>query len=262
MLLAGLALMTHARAQLWGNTQEQGQLWASLNPGSPRAQANAALLSMSAGHPREAAMRLQTLIRNQPDQVQLALNLIGAHCMMGALAPQDLSQARYAMAHTRDPGSLLTHWFEPAIEEAQSGQCGGLTLPALQSLLEAGLENPMLAKVDGRRQDLLYLQGRIALARHQPAQTLADFNEALDQNVRPGMALEQAAQLGANGYPREGLAHLDHYDRVQDRQARPALGMPWLHAWVLRHQHYWPKEITRLRDTLRADAAAQPATTP
>ena len=257
VLLLGLALMTHARAQLWGNTHDQGELWAAINPDSPRAQANAAMLEMAAGHPLPAITRLQTLLRAEPDQVQLAFNLIGSHCMLGAVGPHDLAQARHAIAHTRDPGSLLTHWFDGSIPMAVSGSCRGLDLQALDSLLDAGLANGRLTDVGGRRQDLLYLKGRIALARHDPAATLRYFNAALDQDVRPGAALEQAALLGAAGYPREGLAALDHYASVRQHQAKPGLGMPWLHAWVLQRQHYWPNEIARLRQTLRADAIKQ-----
>jgi len=259
LLLAGLALMTHARAQLWGNTHEQGELWATLNPDSPRAQANAALLEMAAGQPRPAIARLETLLRTNPDEVQLAFNLIGAHCMVGALGPHDLAQARYAISNTRDPGGLLVHWFEGSIPTAVVGRCRGLDLNALDSLLDAGLANGKLIDVYGRRQDLLYLKGRIALARHDPTTTLHDFNVALDQDVRPGAALEQAALLGSAGYPREGLAHLAHYELVQHRQVSPGFGMPWLHAWVLQHQNYWPTEIARLRDTLRHDAKTKVA---
>jgi hypothetical protein len=253
-LLTGLALMTHARASLWGNTHDQGLLWARLNPGSPRAQANAALLEMAAGTPQLAIARLTAALPTDPDQVQLSFNLIGARCMLGNVPASNFELARRAIAHTRDPGTLLVHWFDSSIEAANEGRCHGLDLAALDSLLDAGLANPKLAEVDGRHQDLLYLKGHVALARHDPAAALIDFNAALDLDVRPGAALNQAALLGAAGYPNEGLAHLDHYRTLQVPQVLPTSGMPWLHAWVLQRQVYWPKEIRRLRDTLREDA--------
>jgi len=259
VLLLGLALMTHARAQLWGSTRQQSELWAALNPDSPRAQANAALLEMAAGQPRPAIARLKTLLSTQPDQVQLAFNLIGAHCMLGVLGPNDLAQARHAIGHARDPGGLLVHWFEGSISTAVAGRCRGLDLDALDSLLDAGLANGKLTDVYGRRQDLLYLKGRIALARHDPTTTLHDFNAALDQDVRPAAALEQAALLGSAGYPREGLAHLEYYETVRNQEMKPGFGMPWLHAWVLQQQDYWPREIARLRDTLQHDAKTKVA---
>jgi len=259
LLLSGLALMTHARAQLWGNTHEQGELWATLNPDSPRAQANAALLEMAAGQPRPAIARLETLLRTNPNEVQLAFNLIGAHCMLGSLGPNDLAQARHAIAHARDPGGLVVHWFEGSIPTAVSGRCRGLDLNALDTLLEAGLANGKLIDVYGRHQDLLYLKGRIALARHDPTTTLHDFNAALNQDVRPAAALEQAALLGSAGYAREGLAHLEYYETVRNQEMKPGFGMPWLHAWVLRQQDYWPREIAHLRDTLQHDAKTKVA---
>ena len=187
---------------------------------------------------------------------------IGAHCMLGAIGPNDLAQARYAISHARDPRGLIVHWFEGSIPIAVSGSCRGLDLHALDSLLDAGLANRTLMEVGGRHQDLLYLKGRIALARHKPETALSDFNAALNQDVRPGAALEQAALLGSAGYPREGLAHLEHYESVRQQQAKPGFGMPWLHAWVLQYQHYWPNEIARLRQTLRADAAKQASDAP
>lgn len=256
VILSGLALMTHARAVLWGNTHDQALLWAKLNPSSPRAQANAALLEMAAGRPQQAAARLDVSVRSEPDQVQLAFNLIGAHCMLGGLDPADLGRARNAISSTRDPGSLLVHWFESSIATAAAGSCRGLDLNALENLIDAGLNNDRLMEVNGRHQDLLYLKGRIALTRHDPATALHDFNAALDQDVRPGAALNQAAQLGAAGYPQEGLIHLEHYESVQNRQENPAFGMRWLHAMVLKRQDYWAKEINRLRNTLQQDAKA------
>lgn len=256
-LLTGLALMTHARASLWGNTHEQGLLWARLNPDSPRAQANAALLEMAAETPQKAAARLTAALPNNPDQVQLSFNLIGAHCRLGSVPAVDFKLARHAIAHTRDPGTLLVHWFDSSIAAATEDRCHGLDLAALDSLLDAGLKNPKLMEVDGRHQDLLYLKGHIALARHDPAAALSEFNAALDLNVRPGAALNQAAMLGAAGYPTEGLAHLDHYQTLRAPRVAPTNGMPWLHAWVLQRQNYWPQEIRHLRDTLREDAQSK-----
>ena len=255
VLLPGLALMTHARAALWGNTHDQALLWARLNPESPRAQANAALLEMAAGQPQQAIARLKSALPTDPDQVQLAFNLVGAHCMLGNIPPDDLAQARQAISRTRDPGTLLVHWFDSSIQAATQGRCHGLDLDALDGLLDAGLANSRLIEVNGRHQDLLYLKGHIALARHDPTAALRDFDAALDQDIRPGAALNQAALLGSAGYPREGLAHLEHYRSVQSRQDHPALssGMPWLHAWILQQQDYWPKEIERLHDTLQQD---------
>lgn len=258
-LVLSLALMTRAGAQLWGNTRDQGELWASMNPDSPRAQTNAALLEMADGRPVIAIGRINRLLIAKPAQAQLALNLISAHCQMGKIAPGVLSKARYAIANTRDPGTLLTHWFDASLSLVATGRCQGLDLKALDDLIDAGLTNKKLMAIGGRRQDLLHEKGRIALAQHDPSLALNYFDAALFQDVRPGAALEQAAELGAAGYPREGLMHLDKYARVKQLAVAPNPGMPWLHALVIAHQRYWPNEIAELRDTLQRDIESKAA---
>ncbi|RCS29029.1 tetratricopeptide repeat protein [Rhodanobacter denitrificans] len=251
----GLAWMTHARAELWGNVHSQALLWARINPDSARAQTNAAQIEMQAGQSQAAIRRLEKLIAHQPDQVQLTFNLIGAHCMTGGITAADLAAAQVAMQGTPNTGTLFANWFERMLPVAISGECPGLTAQGLQELIDTGLKNPKLSAA-GPQQDLTYLRGRIALARKQPDAALADFTRALDLQVRPGMALQAAATLGAAGYPSHGLRLLDRYERVSGEAMKPGFGMPWLHAWVLERQHYWPHELDHLRRQLTLDAMA------
>jgi hypothetical protein len=247
--------MTHVRAEVWGNVRQQALIWAQINPRSPRAQTNAAQIEIQSGHPRQAIVRLQNLLDAQPDQVQLAFNLVGARCAIGGIAPADLVAARTAMRTTRNVGALLAHWFDRTLPVAISGSCSGLTPTGLRSLIDAGLQNPELSAA-GPRQDLTYLRGRIALAQHQPVAALNDFKQALDLQVRPGLALEGAATLGRVGYANQGLQLLDHYETVRNSAMSPGFGMPMIHAWVLARQDYWPHELTTLRQQLSLDATA------
>ncbi|HET8554889.1 MAG TPA: tetratricopeptide repeat protein [Rhodanobacteraceae bacterium] len=258
LILAGLAVMTHARANVWGNTREQALLWAKLNPDSPRAQTNAAQAELHAGHPRLAARHLRDLLRQRPQQVQLAFNLFAAECGMGHVSPSTIEAAKTALATTRNPGALLAHWFGRAIAQTAHPPCPQMTLDTLEQLLTATRSNPKMMAIRGRRQDIAYMQGRMALKRGQPDQALADFKYALDQDVRTSAALEQAAQLGMHGYPRRGLAMLHYYEtQAQKHLATPGFGMPRVHAWVLKRERYWPHELERLRQTLRQDLAAK-----
>jgi tetratricopeptide (TPR) repeat protein len=260
VLVLGLALMTHARADLWGNSHDQALLWAKLNPASPRAQANAAQAEMHAGHPERAIARLRPALTKSPDQVQLALNLFAAECQAGHVDDATLVASATALRGTRDPGSLLVHWFERAIGQSKNPPCPQLTLRTIATLVVAAQHNPHLMKNAGRRQDIYYLQGRLALAESNSNEAMADFNRALDQQVRVTAALQQAALLGSTGFPRHGLAHLDHYAAERDKEAKPRFGMPRIHAWILHRQHYWAKELTRLRATLQDDAQQQATT--
>ena len=247
--------MTYARATVWGNVQTQGLIWAKINPDSPRAQANAAEIEIANGQPQIAAKRIENLLAAQPDQSQLAFNLIDARCMMGGVDTTTLEIAEKAMRHTPGTGTLFARWFEGALQMAETGRCRGLTPSTLLMLINAGLKNPRLS-APGPQQDLTYLRGRMAVAEHQPDAALADFIQALNLRIRPDFALQAAATLGAAGYPSQGLTLLDHYQDVQTRAVPPGAGMPTLHAWVLERQHYWPNELTRLRKQLSLDAQA------
>lgn len=255
-----LASMTHARAEVWGNVRTQGLIWAKINPNSPRAQANAAEIEMQNGHPRLAARHLRTLLVAQPNQAQLAFNLIDASCMTGSVDATVLATTRNAMSRTSAVGTLFVRWFDSVLPMATEGSCRGLDLPALSSLVEAGLQNPKLAGI-GPQQDLTYLRGRIALAEHRPNAAFVAFRHALNVNPHPAFALQTAATLGAAGYPTLGLQMLDHYSQVQNPVVPAGFGMPMLHAWVLEHQHYWTNEFDRLRTTMRSQAshAARPS---
>jgi tetratricopeptide (TPR) repeat protein len=260
VLPLGLAAMTFARAQLWGNVHTQALVWAQINPQSGRAQANAAQIEIAAGQPLAAIQRLQPLLAAQPDQVQLAFNLIGARCLLGGVSPTDIAAARQSMQTTNNPGVLFASWFDRTLPAVAAGECRGLTLADLHELVATGLHNPKLSTA-GPQQDLTYLRGRIALAQHQPDAALADFTKALDLQVRPGMALQAAATLGAAGYPAQGLRLLDHYRQVEKNVMPPGFGMPMLHAWVLARQNYWPHELAHLRRQLSLDVASNNANT-
>ncbi|MGN2244821.1 tetratricopeptide repeat protein [Frateuria sp. GZRR33] len=251
--LGVLLAMTWARASLWGNAHDQALLWARLNPTSARAQAFAAQAEMSAGHPRLAIRRLEPALRLAPDQVQLALNLLAARCAEGNLDTPALASAEHALATTRDMGTLLTSWFGRAINQAGSGGCPALDLPEIKRLLLAARQNPRLVSNHGRQQDIYYLLGRIAIKQGQPAQALSLFNAGLREQPRESLALSQAAELGAAGFPAQGLAHLDYFRSLPRPTKASGWNMGRLHAYVLARQNYWPRELARLRDTLLQD---------
>jgi len=261
LILLGLALMTYARASLWGNSHDQALLWARLNPESPRAQANAAQVEMTAGQPERAAQRLLPALAKAPDQVQLAINLFSAQCMLGDVDETTLAASRHALRTTRDPGALLVSWFDQAMGQVAQPPCPQLSYATLDGLLQAALANPHLASNPGRQQDIHYLLGHLALLQGDADTALAEFNQALDNQVRIAAALKQAAMLGASGYPQQGLAHLDHLAAEPAQSYQPGFGMPRIHAWVLERQQYWPKELAHLRATLRDDATQQARTT-
>lgn len=257
-LILGLGWMCRQRASLWGNTAEQSLLWAQLNPGSPRAQAMAAGTEIGLGQPESARHRMLTALQRHPDELQLAFNLADAECAEGALRSDGSSAVRKAITITTNPGVLMAHWLDEDIDRATSNTCKGLDLAMVDDWLKAAAANSAVTQPAGRRQDWLYLKGRLALARGQGDEALHWFDQALDAQVRPGAALRQAALLGEHGFPAQGLRHLDHYSAVAHREQPAPFGMPRIHAWVLEEQGYWTRDLAHLRATLRDQLPPSP----
>jgi len=252
VIVVALGLMTHARAELWGNATEQALLWAKLNPDSPRAQSYAAQIMMAHGQPHWAQVRLRPLLKQYPDQIQIAFNLVGADCALDGVPDADLEATRQALLRTRRLGELSFQWLGKAISKAQHASCRGLNFPAVKSLIDAAWNNPGTRTTQGWQQDILNLRGRYALAQHQPLAAYRYFAQALSIEPRPGSALEQAATLGSAG--QQGLA-LCELGLLQQHPLKPPQGfsMARVHAWVLRRQAYWPHEIEHLRKALQHD---------
>ncbi|NGY06971.1 tetratricopeptide repeat protein [Solimonas terrae] len=252
-ILAGLTLMTHARSSLWGNVRDQAILWAQMNPASPRAQANAAQIEMSAGMPDRAQARLLRALAAHPDETQLALNLIAARCMLGGADSGSLHSAENALRTAREGGTLLVGWFERMIINAAEDSCPGLDLHEADRLISAAFANPFTANQPGRLQDLHYLRGSLAIKRKDGDAALAEFDRALALQVRSGAAMRYAALLGSAGYPKLGLEHLDYYATIKERAYQPGWGMPRLHELVLQKQQYTDNELSHLRTVLEQD---------
>jgi len=253
IVILSLVFMTHANAVIWGDTAHQASLWAALNPASPRAQVIAAQEELQSGAADKAVVRLESMLIQRPTEVQVAFNLVAAHCALGNLSSEHLAAAQRAISTTADPGTLLVNWFDRTIDAVKMGSCHGLDLDDLATLAEAGLGNSRLPA--GRRQDIEHVLGAIALSMNQPDSALLHFNRALAYDPREPAALRQAAELGSAGYPARGLSHLKAFDSLPATVLNIGPGMPVIHAWILKQQQYWPRERQRLEVTLRADAA-------
>lgn len=255
-ILLVLASLTFQRATLWGDGFRQAQVWAAINPDSARAQTNAALYDMQHGRPRLAAARLRLSLPRHPDDIQAPINLIGAECKLGAVPPQTLRRAEFALAHTRVGGQATFNWFNEALDMATHHTCSGLDFMALQATLDAARRNPRWRNLPGRQQDLSHLQGQLNLAEGKPDAALDAFNRALAASANPGSALQQAAYLGSHGYPELGLQHLDYFASLP-RGPKAGIGMPRVHARLLREQGWWKTETAYLHKTLAQDARAK-----
>lgn len=257
IILCGLGVMTNLRAQVWGNVTEQALLWAQLNPDSPRAQSNAAQIMTQRGRPEWAQARLRPLLKENPQEIQIAFNLLGADCKLQGVSDEDIEATRRALTQTRRLGALAMNWFGDTIELAQTDACPKLTLDVVESLIDATWNNPVVRDTPGWQQDILNLKGKLALARHQPAAAYQNFAAALMIHPRPGSALEQAATLGRAGQQKLGICELELWERQPPQASESRMSMARLHEWVLQKQNYWQNEVAHLKRALSEDMPAE-----
>lgn len=259
-IVVGLALMTHARASLWGKTEQQAALWAHINPDSPRAIANAALNELGHGRPGAAEVRLSAALERFPSEVQIALNLVTARCMLGNLDATTVDKAATSLRTTQRIGPLFTRWFERSMPIAAPNKCPGLSLSKMGGLIDAAQDNPKAAQHLGYIQDLHYLRGIVALYRGDGESALTAFNHSLGIRTHASVAMRHAAMLGSAGFASEGLKHLNHHESLQEENNnQPGWGMPLIHARLLQRQGYWHDEESRLRAALQKDVLLESA---
>lgn len=242
-----LGAMTWARASIWGDPQAQAYSWAELSPGSPRAQAYAAQMELDSNNPAAAIIRLEALLEKKPDEIQLALNLLGAKCQHGRIQHSDIDSAEYALRTTTVMQRIGYEWFEEAIPVALSGGCEGLNGDVVDRLIDAARSNPRVQKVPGRMQDLESVSALLAIGQGDPEGALEHFNRAFDFQPRPGVALAQAAKLAKVGYYSQALAHLEYSKESQvSVRLSEARDMAGFHRWLLQRQGYWETEAAIL----------------
>jgi len=258
--VALLATETFFAARLWGDPTSQALVWVQKNPGSARAQAFAANAERSMGQFAEAETRLRKALGTQPKEVQLAINLLGARCAQGFVDDDDLSTAETALRYGRNPGPLTFNWVNEAMTLVQNGACRGLDTSALKRLVAAAKENVQTRDSSRYQQSLLALEGQIALLDNDTALAQRKFDEALERDPNPEVALAQAAILGSHGQPRAGIEQLDRYRELAPQDvAKPIRSMQDIHTWLLIHDGYWAKEFAHLKATLQEDELKQPA---
>ena len=256
-LIALCALTTYQRAEIWANQPRLIGLWISQNPGSSRALATAAMRLVDSKQPQLAIALLTPRWRQRPEDVQLAVNVVDAACARKGLEPEQKRAMAFTLRTTHQDRELAFRWLARIIVSSEAGDCAGLRFDDAQSWVLAASNNPYLSQRGDGPQRIAQLRASIALEKKDPKQAMDFFGQALRAGVKPEVALKHAAQLASHAYYREALAHLDYYETIDARLARPNVGMPWLHAKVLEWQGYWPQEMAWMRSRLRAEIDAQ-----
>lgn len=257
IVMATAAILAHQNALLWGDPIRQAVYWASIQPGSPRAQSYAAQVEATSGRLEAATSRIEAAARRFPREPQVAFTLVDMHCNVGAIQPGDASIVGKALEHApRDPGAILSQWMSHAIDNAAARSCTGLDIDLVRLWISNASANPRINVLAGRRQDIAHLSGMVELAAGDPAQATTYFREALLDDPRPEVALNEAALLGEAGEPSLGLQHLEYF-KTLPKPPPPSIssGMAWIRNQLDDGQGFWTNEMSNLRTKLSQHAA-------
>ena len=253
-----LTLETRMAAELWGEPGAQAQVWALQNPDSPRAQIFAASKERASGHLIQAENRLRRAIATHPDEIQLAVNLLGTTCQRGFITESDVIMAEQALRTGSIRGLSAFDWIETGIDLVRKHSCEGMQMDTLQRLVEAARQNPGARDLPRFTLSMDNLEGQIAIAQGNGAIAEQKFLSVLKADPRPDVALRQAALLGSNNLPQAGLRQLDYYELLATTNVPEAItNMGSLHRYVMRKTGYWKNEITHMRSVLMEDAAKE-----
>lgn len=257
VLLAVLAALTSFRAAVWGDPHGQARLM-MMDPklDSPRATIIAAHDAIAGGRSPEAAHWLRAALRRHADDLPLALTLIDADCNAGDIPPEDFEQASRALARDASHLQASAVWLPGAINIVRESSCSGLDWPRLEVLLESAQSNPGFAHQPDYQRAYWHIRGQYELARGNGPAALADFDRALLQQRDYDLLLAQMSDLGINGYPSLGLAHVDYFHTLTADVVVPP-GMPWLHRWLLVRTHYWDAGLQQITAQLHQDLAVR-----
>lgn len=258
IIICGLGWMTHSRATVWGDTTQQAVLWAKLNPESPRAQSYVTQILIARGQVTDLPDRLRPLLKQKPNEIQIAFNLIGASCRQGGITAEDIEATRQAILSTPRFGELSFNWLEKTITQAKNRNCRGLTLDVAERLLNAAWNNTAVKRNESWQESILNLRGKLALAKDAPQTAYQHFASAVVMRANPAAALEQAATLGSAGHQKLALCELALWEQQPaPAQTKQGLSMRRLHHRVLEQQNYWANEVAHLKRKLENDLTAE-----
>jgi tetratricopeptide (TPR) repeat protein len=252
-LSAALLLLTHLRAEVWGNPALLTALSATHEAGSERAQVSAARDEIERGAVASGLARIHSVLREHPESIDVVISAIGMECnTRGALDADTLARARAALRNARDWNYGLYEWLQASAADPVMQRCRGFGLDGLESLVSAAEANPQ-SRLSTRQRDLRHVRGRIAIARGDTTAALQWFDSALRAQPDADYALVQAAALGDAGAPALGVRHLDAYRRLEEEGGALPPDMTGLHRWLLRHYGYYDRELSDLRARLARD---------
>lgn len=230
-----LLTLTALRASGWTSPLQLAAVSERYAAGSERLELLLTSTALRQGRPDIAAERARTALRSLPSSALLAYNQLIAECDMGKPTGEALEAAQRALRNTTYWDRNLYQWISERVEASRTAPCPHNQTSSLLALAASLQASPVVSSNADAAQDVLALQGEIALveARHSEAGEL--FADALATLPRIDAALwlaQRARRLGG-----EEIAALlfAAANNCLPPPSMPPPGMARIHAQLLEH---------------------------
>lgn len=246
LILLAMALHSYRLAMVWGDDLSLAVWSAKLNPDSSRAQDFLATTLSNKGRPDLAVVVLEKAIRHLPENSHYYLHLLVEKCRFQEVTVEEWQRLRAQFkAYPLDQKSLPL--LTALVAQTPASNCRGVGVTELLQLHDELVNNTITRKKPETLRQFLHIQGVLRAKAGKPGMALQSFAQA--QAIQPdiSMGMLQVAQLGANGYYRDGLHWLDQVGKLP----RPLGWRDRVRSWN------YDLEIEHLREQLQKDLAEQ-----
>jgi tetratricopeptide (TPR) repeat protein len=246
LVLLGTAFQSYRLAMVWANDLTLALWSAKVNPDSSRAQDFLATALAGAGRPDLAVVALEKAIRYKPEQSHYYLHLLAEKCQVQEITIADWQRLRAQFR--RYPLDLKSLPLLGALVDlAPNPDCRGVSVADLLDLQDELVNHPQTRANPETLRQFLHLQGVLRIKAGQPDLALQSFAQAQSIKADIGMGMLQVAQLGSNGYYRQGLQWLARVAQLP----RPQGWRQQTRSWD------YDREIDHLRKQLEKDLATK-----
>lgn len=255
LLIAGLALLTAKRADLWGKPFQQALVWAHEHPDSPRAQSYLANFWSRVGNEPEAARLLDAALEKHPNNLLLVANRAMVGCSTGGMPGHVQASLMRLAGQGRLDLNVTGYQFDRLLMSLDQG-CGHLGRSFELELLNVAMTNPYVEKSPTEQRSLLHRRALLWLTQSKPQLAYADYLAAARlPGLPPGTRLRFSAELATAKQPQLALNLLNAIP--SPLESIHGWTMPAWHQRWLRHVGFYQDSERHLRKELQADLAKE-----
>ena len=216
--IIGMGLSTAIQTPLWGNSDQQALVWASENPNSKRAIANAAATYTRNGDFVKAEELLWQVHKLVPTETTPLLFLMKLKCVAPEAHIADI-ETTVSIAKNDLANAAVTTAISDIHYLHLKGQCPTLDLPHLYLIVEALLSND---NFHAHHRVLYSIYAQLKAGEKKYLEALNLMQKSIDLGATTRSALAQLDWLHASGQTEAALAYIPEVRKINQRNPKHA----------------------------------------